>query len=53
LSGLGCFVITRAFLLMVVSVIFTVEIVLLQASATPHQSQLPGLQMSTPLTPNG
>jgi len=44
LGGLGCFVITRAFLLVVLSVVFTVEIVLLQASATPTSPHTWNLQ---------
>ncbi|XP_035707271.1 gustatory receptor for sugar taste 64e-like [Folsomia candida] len=48
LQGLGCFVVTRAFLLMVVSVVFTVEIVLLQSSATATTlAQVQGFNTST------
>ncbi|CAL8122975.1 unnamed protein product [Orchesella dallaii] len=48
LSGLGCFVITRAFMLVVISVIFTMEIVLLQTSATG--STTVALQKESPLS---
>ena len=35
LTGLDCFAITKPFVLQIISVVFTFEIVLLQASQTP------------------